>query len=337
MNDTDMDYREAILAAHVAYEVQRYQDENLKATVAEEIALLWQWFAPRKVNAVLTPTGISEWIRRTAVTLELPDAVRDLVSENLTVAVETLQEDQSHVEAILPRAVYDQVVTALAGMTSLRQEIVHQFVTSSVYTMLISDVLYRGIKGFVLTENALAKNIPGASSFMKLGQNALNAAAPKLEKNVDKQLTAFINANIQNTIQESEQFLNKGVDGEALSRMGDEIWQANAGRPIASVSGHFDAGARQGLLEASEAFWRHFRETELFMDLVNGAVRTFFLRYGKQELGTLLNEFGYPQARIADEVYEMVRPIVAEALASGYLEARTITRLDGFYAGYFAR
>jgi hypothetical protein len=44
--------------------------------------------------------------------------------------------------------------------------------------MLISNVLYHGIKGFVLSENVFAQKIPGAASLLKLGQNAMSAASP---------------------------------------------------------------------------------------------------------------------------------------------------------------
>ena len=42
-------------------------------------------------------------------------------------------------------------------------------------------MLYRGVKDYVLTENVLARRIPGASSIVRFGQRGLNTAAPGLE------------------------------------------------------------------------------------------------------------------------------------------------------------
>ena len=254
----------------------------------------------------------------------------------MIVAHEFLREDNTPVAAILPRALVDAASEALFSLGALRREVIHQVIASSAYSMLIAHVLYHGIKGYLLAENTLTKNIPGVSSFVKLGQNALHGVAPKLEKNIDQQLIAFINGNIKETIADSEHFLDSALDEKTLRQVTDEFWTANAASPMSTVAGYLDAQALDQLVTVAQDFWLHFRTTQLFQDLAAGVVHSFFLRYGKKSTGSFLAEIGITQAMVAQEVAAAANPVAAKALASGYLEETIRRRLGAFYASYGA-
>ena len=256
--------KDAILEAHVQFELRRFSGEKLKETLQEEISSLFAWCEHVKVNDVVRSAQLTGWIQRYVIEMPISDELMDFIKENVVVVYEFLQDDQTRVDEILPRKLFDRVIEAAIGLEDLRRSITHQVVSSSVYTMLISDVLYHGIKSFVLTENGFAKNIPGASSFVRLGQNALSAAAPKMEKNVDKQLTAFINAHMQETTAESESFLNKVLDDKSIRKLGDEIWDANAKDTMSKLTGYVDKDSLPVMVEIVQSFWLHFRKTQLF-------------------------------------------------------------------------
>ena len=314
--------RDAMLEAHVQFELRRFNDDNLRATLDEEIAALFTWFDQVKLQEVVRPAQVSEWITRNVVELPLSAEVIDFIQENVIIALEFLQEDKTHVEAILPRPLFEQASAVVSGLDGLRREVIHQVVSSSAYSMLIAHVLYHGIKGYVMAENTLTRNVPGLSSFVKLGQNALNSAAPKLEKSIDHQLITFINGNIKETIADSENFLDTALDEKVMRQVADEFWAANATSELTQVAGHVDARSLAGLVAVARDFWLHFRTTQLFRDLVDGVVHSFFRRYGKKSIGVFLAEIGITQAMIAQEAYTAGLPVAAKALASGYLEAK---------------
>ena len=237
-------------------------------------------------------------------------------------------------DEVVPREVYDSVIEILIGLKALRLRITHQIVSNSVYSMLISDVLYHGIKDFVLTENMLAKNIPGASSLVKLGRKSLNVAAPKLETGIDKQLVKFINANIQTTIAQSETFLDNTLDAPTMRKLGGEVWDANAARTMAEVCGDIDAAAVDAAIDVARQFWLHYRQTELFHALVAEIVEGFFERYGERDVRALLEEMGVTQDVILEEAYAFAIPVIERGLETGYLERRIRKRLGAFYAQY---
>ena len=326
--------KQAMLEAHVQFELQRWHGAALRDTLAEEVAALFDWAATIKLNEVVTPAQVMGVIQRSVIDMPLADELVASIRESVQVAFEFLQEDATPVAAIVPRALYDRIAASIAGMEGLRHEVTRQVVTSAVYTQLISNVLYHGIKGYLLSENSLTRKIPGASSLMKLGQSALNSTAPQLEKAIDRQLIAFIRDNLQETIRESERFLNGALDAATLRAVADEIWSANAQTPLSTVAGYTDAATVDGAVEIVVAFWLHWRTTPLFRELAEQIVRTFFLRHGKKYIGALLAEIGVTAEMVTNEVYGLAAPGLDVARQSGYLEQRIRARLAAFYTAY---
>ena len=324
----------AMLEAHVQFEMQRLNADNLKGTLDEEIASIFGWLEQVKIQEVVHEAQVSDWITRNVVEMPLSAEVSDFITENVIIAFEFLQEDKTRVDEILPRQLFDQSAVSLMGLSALRREVIRQIVASSAYSMLITHVLYHGIKGFVLTENSFTKNVPGVSSLLRLGKQALNTAALKMEMNIDEQLIAFINGNIKETVSDSEKFLDEALDDKSMHQLADEIWAANASSEMSKVAGYFDSRAIQGVSEAVQAFWLHYRTTALFRELVEGVVHSFFRRYGRKSVGAFLATVGVTQAMIAQEVHTFAIPVMEKALASNYLEQSIRRRLGAFYAVY---
>ncbi|MCW5853099.1 MAG: hypothetical protein KIT87_23730, partial [Anaerolineae bacterium] len=278
-----------MLDAHVQYELQRYAPENLEQTIRDEVVAVLDWLEDVHLNDVASPALVLEGIRRTVIEGPVSDELVAAVKHSVLMAYTFLEEDETRAEQVLPRQLFDQGVDLIIDLEDLRQHITHQFITSSVYSMLISHVLYHGIKDFILTGNVLAKKIPGASSLIKLGRRSLNSAAPQLEGNIDKQLIKFINSNLHTTIADSEKFLNKALDAKMMIRLGGEIWDVNSKDEMAELTNYVDGDALEVMVELGQAFWLHYRKTEFFYALVEAVVNDLFERYGDRSLPSLLD------------------------------------------------
>ena len=82
--------------------------------------------------------------------------------------------------------------------------------------------------------------------------------------------------------------------------------------------------------------WEHLRTTAIAEDIVQAVVRSFFLRYGKQDARTLLEHVGLGEEMAKEELLALAAPLIEQARAGGYLEARIRARLAPFYDQYFA-
>lgn len=328
--------KDALLAAHIQYELQQYTPERLPEVLADEVAALYTWLATIRVSDLVQPQQLAGWLQRNILGRPLPPTVADFIEENLIVALELVQDDQTHVQEILPKPVFDRAVAAVSQLGEMRREVIHEIVRSSVYSRLVANVLYFGIKTFLVTENGMARAIPGATSLLRLSQNALNATVPHLEKNVDKQLVAFIDDNIQQTVAESEDFLNRTLDAELVQRMGDELWESLHSTTLARLAGTLDKDAVGAGSAVIQETWEHLRTTAIAEDIAQAVVRGFFLRYGKHDARTLLEQVGLGEAAAREELLALAGPLVEQARAGGYLEARIRARLTPFYDQYFA-
>lgn len=326
--------KQKMLDAHVAFELQRWQDDALRATIDAEVGALLAWMESITLNEVVSTEQVMGFVRRIVVETPLAPGAVDAIRESAQVAFEVLREDATPLDALVSRPLYDRIAANAIGMDGLRREIAHQVVTSSVYTLLISNVLYHGIKDFMLSENVISRKIPGATSLVRFGHNAFVNAAPQVEKMIDRRLIAFIHDNIQETIRESERFLNTAVDAAMLQSVAGEVWATNAHRAVSALAADTDAAAVDELVEVVKAFWLHFRTTPFLFDLVEQLVRNYFLRNGRKSLRTLLDELDVTAERLAGELYTFAAPAVAVARGNGSLAANIRRRLAAFYDSY---
>ena len=326
----------AMLEAHVQFELQQWSETELATTIRAEVDALFVWLEAVRLENLVPLSEALVWARRLVSETILSDELTQTIEAAIQAAWRSLLEEQTRLGELLPRAQYDQFVETLIGMKRLRHEVTQQITTSSVYSMLVAHVLYQGIKSFMLTENVLAKKIPGASSLLRFGQNALNSAAPNLEKGIDKQLIAFINANIQETINESTRYLNSVVDDATLWSMAEDLWKSNSGRTLAVAAGFVESASLDDLVDSGRNAWLALRQSPPVLRLVEGIVREIYRRHGSRPLRTVCAELGITPEAAAQEFAALAAPSVRAARRSGYLEARIRGRLAPFYAAYGA-
>ena len=324
----------AMLEAHVQFELARWSDEGLHAAAAEEVAALYGWLANVPLATVAKRDHLLAAARRALVDTPLTDGLVAVIEDAVREVHGALRADDATLGDLLNRRQYDQLTESVVGMKPLRREVTRQIVDSSVYAMLVSNVLYNGIKSFVLTENVFARRIPGASSLLKFGQSALSSAAPNLEKGVDRQLVAFIRANIQDTLNESERFLNSVLDDAMIWQLADEMWQSNARRTTAEMAGLVDAALLVDLVDFGKYAALHLRTTRLFETLLERVLDAFLVKHGAKTVAVLLEEMGLDQPRAVDALYSVAQPFVAQARNDDFLAARIRQRLEPFYKYY---
>lgn len=155
-----------------------------------------------------------------------------------------------------------------------------------------------------------------------------------LEKAIDRQLTAFIHDNLQEIIAESERFLNNVLNEKALQAVADDLWTANAQTTMSTIASYTGAALIDDAVALVRDFWLHFRQTPLFLEIVEQLVRNLFLRHSKKSVAALLAELGVTPGVVEEELYAVTEPVATLVLQSGYLEARIRSRLQTFYHTY---
>jgi hypothetical protein len=306
---------EEMLEAHVAFEVAAWTD-SLTETLGAQVVAVFEWLDTVSMGSVFSESDLD------ALIYDLP--VPDLTTSVLAAHATALQ-DGTTLGELVRREDYDRIASTLATMTDLQEALVEQITTSEVYADLISHVLFHGIRNYVMTESPIAR-VPGASSLMRMGQNAFDTAAPRLSKGIEKQLTAFVSANLQETLRESQQFLTSVVDEQTMDEVSDDVFTRNEDSTVADVAALVPEETIAELLAVAQQMWAHLISTPTFRDLLQAALDANAAR----PVGELLAEAGVtPQT-----VTSMARPWILRAADDGMLEELIRERLTAFYATY---
>jgi len=333
---TENQNRTDLLEAHVQFEMELLQNDGLTETIQTEITSLFEWFKEVCINDFTSATAIESFFRRNVVEHPINDEIPNFVTKCAKRIQESLKKNTTSLEEILPRDLYDKMIVNISKMEALRNETINQVVNSTIFSMLITETLYGGIKAFVLSDNMIMKNVPGASSLLSFGKGVLNKTTFGLSDNIagrlDEQIKKFVRGNINNHLKNSEIFLVNAFNEEDLiKKSGEEIWQKAKQYNSNSVSGFIDQGHIDSMSPVVRKFWLNFRKSPIYLEIASTLIKYFFELYGEKKIWTMLFEMGITMEMVIEEVEKTAVPILEKQIVRSYMEKRIRARLERFY------
>lgn len=324
---------EAMLEAHVAYEMGRLTGPGLADTVNDEVGALFTWLGTVTLADVVDADAVTAAAVR--VVRELPDSGLAQQSPAVLEALRrAVRESPDTVGDLVTQDDAVRWATTIAAMDEARDTLLTQLTSSGSYSRLVAHVVYYGVKSYLLTENALAKRIPGASSLVRLGQRSLGAAAPGLEANVDKQLVAFVDSSIADTVRESRRFLDRMLDEASVEQSAAEGWAAVADHPVSGSADVLTEAEANALADLVWEQWTALRQTTTVENIVDAVVRGFIETNAQRPARDVLADVGVTDAWVAEWLTPVLDASLADDGVRTFVEARVRARLEGFYASY---
>ena len=319
------------LEAHVQHEIARFKSGGWQQTIDEEVGAVFEWVKKIKLKDVMTAGQIIGLMQRNVVDLPVAGGVTELAGEMSQKVLASRQNEKTSLEDIFARKQFDDIVDKIGSLHQARKDIIHQLVTSSVYSRQIAEVLYIGIKEYLLTENIFAQKVPGVSSLIKFGRSAVNKTMHSLEAAIDDKIKKYIESNLGNTIKHSEKSLNDYFDETHIIEMGEEVWSSISEKKLSEYFKAIDANDMEDFIIIGYEFWLHFRKTPYFGNIYRELVKYFFKKYGDRELEVILDDIGVGREMVIHELTEALSPGIEKALSIGYIEERIRARLETFY------
>lgn len=321
----------ALLDAHVSFVLARWSGEQLEQTLAEHVNATLVWLADTRVGDLAPAAETARVAGVLASRLVLSDELIAVVADVAATGHGALLEAETTIAELVPREDFDALVELIGSLEDARGRVIDAVTGSEAYRRLVSHVLYQGLKGYLLTENVLARKVPGASSLVKLGQRGLNSAAPKLEAGVDRRLTAFVQANLAETLRESRRYLEATIDAEAIGELAVEAWDEVADLPVRQLVDALAPADLEALVAAFGPVLRQWRDVGLLGAITESVVRQELEWYADHTAGELLEACGIDVASLVTDVVALLRPSIEHATAAGFLEERVRAELTPFY------
>ena len=304
-----------MLEAHIAFEVEAWTT-SMTDTLSGQVAAVFEWLDGVSLGSVFSEGDLDVLLE----TLQAPDLTTTVLAAHAAAC-----DDGTPLGELVRREDFDRLVTTAAGMTDVQGAILDQITTSEVYADLISHVLFHGIRNYVVTESPIAR-VPGASSLMRMGQNAFDTAAPKLSKGIEKQLTSFVSANLQETLRESRQYLGSVAENVDLDELAEDIYARNAETALNEIAELFPQETLGEIVAIGQDVFAHLMVTPTF----RAAAQYVLDANAARPVGEVLAEAGIT----VDLVVAYLRPWVLRAADDGLLEELVRERLTAFYASY---
>lgn len=320
-----------LLDLHVQHEMSAWNAKAFQKWLKSELLILFEWLQTVPLQTLVTAEQVKATVQRNVIDSELPEVITEMASESANRLFDSEIHNNTTLNEILTASQFEEFVDKLLELREPRQKVINQIIDLPVYRNLISGVLYKAILRYFQESNLLSKNIPGVSSMLKLGKSMVNKAAPKLEDAVGTNIEAFIAKNLDFLVRESKVYMEQSLTDEQLKSSTMELWDSAETVTMADFQEGIDSLDLSELISLGYEFWQTFRQTEYFKGCFELVVDDIFRRYGKQSVGSLLDELLITPDRIMAEADTFAPRLLKTLKSSGQLEGIIRRRLEKFY------
>jgi len=202
----------ALRDAHKAHLSQQLQDpEHWQSLMAQASNLLTDIPLGNLVDQDSLVQVVDQWLQEALSARGLQDVINDV-----SLAVwDAAEQDDATIGELLREEHFEAILEQVLKLQSLREKAIHAAMNHPLVSEMVSEMLYTGIKNFLLEENALAK-LPGVSSMMKIGRKSV---VGKAMGGMEESIRTYLQKNIRVTLKTGEQWLNKQLTNERIQQL----------------------------------------------------------------------------------------------------------------------
>ncbi|MGH8460969.1 MAG: hypothetical protein ACRESS_05135 [Stenotrophobium sp.] len=321
---------DALLDAHVHFVLNRLKGESLQALVEIELDAALVNAGHLTLNDCVTRKMIKETALTYAADLELGGGIPELVGDIARVLYAHEAHAHTRFGDILSDTGFGEILDKALELKSLRRKLVHEAIANPLYATFASDLLYHGIKGY-LAQNAVTRNIPGASSMLKLGKSVMSKATPGLEASIEDSLKKYISKTVRSTTSGSAKFLLDHADDDTIREIAFGMWDRLKHSKIAVLRDDISSlDVEDGFVSAYE-FWRALRKTDYYRTLIGAGIDSFFDKYGDLSLAELLEDLGISRPMMIAEAMRYAPHVLKALNRKKMLEPLIRRNLESFY------
>ncbi|HRH92788.1 MAG TPA: hypothetical protein PLW01_12900 [Agitococcus sp.] len=323
---------QALLDAQVAYILKKIIADDLHLTLEQELDLVLANAPLITLSECVSSLQIKQTVHRYAIELDLGAGVFDIMGDIARRVHGHHIHQQTTLNEILSDRQFEQVLDKILELKNIREYILREVVINPVYASLASDVVYYGLRDYLLSQMIGGKKrVQRVQSVLSKAKDFVNHLPQGLEEAIEDSLRLYINQSIRHIIAESQSFLTH-IDQNKLRDSILDIWDNIKQQPISTYQQLLTSIDVEELCVMSYEFWRDFRQTTYFKVLLEAGIDAFFQRYGDVTLDILLEEVGIKRDMLLIDAVAFAPPILKKLGEKNLLEPFIRRHLHGFYA-----
>ncbi|MFO1390687.1 MAG: hypothetical protein U1E94_00460 [Agitococcus sp.] len=319
----------ALFNAHKQHLLAQFAPEQVEATLSQEINAFLDWSQTQPINAVVKLADIQSIAQRYILQQAVSTGLHQQISHLIKAAINSPLNDKTYIHQLIEHKDYLAIVDKIASHEQLRKDLIHTAVGNPVYAKLLSDIVYQALNDYLVNENPLAKKVPGMSSLMKMGKGIMESTGGNAA--IESALKSYLHKNTQKIVDISEKILLKTLDAKQIHHVADQLWHKIKGAPLSIgkqyiADSDIDFAINEGL-----KVWNHFRKTTYAQEMLNELIAAWFNTFADRDGVSLLADLNISREQLVTEILVFAQPVIAQMLASGFIEQRIEVQLQAFY------
>ncbi|MCG8673142.1 MAG: hypothetical protein MI867_27380 [Pseudomonadales bacterium] len=327
--------REALIAElkekHIQFVMSDLEGESLKQLLSSEVVAIFSWLQSMTLNELIDRELVKEIAHHSVKHAPYTQRLHEVIVKTILVGIKADINKSTTLATIVPKDEFDDLVMHMAQYEEVRVDVIRAVLKSPIYSELISDVLYHGIKDYVMNENVVTKKVPGVGSLMKMGAKSINKAMPNLENMAEGAVKKYIEANINRTLDLSEKILNNSLNEHNIKKVADHFWDNVEGKEFSLAADYVSESDIDKGVDMAKRLWLEVRDAEYIHNMMDLVIDDFFTRHGEEELINMVNELGFDQAYVTEEVNRHLPDVLAKESIRTFIESRVRSNLERFY------
>ncbi|MDM8537060.1 hypothetical protein QUF70_09925 [Desulfobacterales bacterium HSG17] len=327
---------EPLYEAQVAWVLSQFEPDLFSTITMREFNAVWEWLGTCKVRDLITKKKLRDVTGFMLVEKKWPkEALAAIFQIHQAIQPKVDQSGWQVKDFTTPDEILD-IMDIFCETEAQRNEWAHRLVSNPVYGLLMSHVLFEGIKRF-FADNSLLKMLPGMGLLNRFGGDKFLKAADGIGESLDLYVKPFVEDQIQNLIQTSKSFLAHKLTRDQRESLLKELWPRFQQAEIhALLEPLFDIRTQT----AQDQFYRQYeliRKKRIVGEIIAITTDTIYDRFKNRKVNLLLQSFGGTPEWLSDVFIRIITPAIQKAFADGFIESRIREHLGGFYRSDAAR
>lgn len=314
----------ALRDAHQAHLNQQLQNpDHWQALMSQASSSLGDTPLGKLVDADSLCQVVEHWVMEA----NSAQGLQDVIVQTTEAVLKAAEEDDATVGELLSEDHFEAVLEKSLQLKTLREKAIHAGMNHPLVSEMVSEMLYTGIKNFLLEENALAK-LPGVSSMMKIGRKSV---VGKAMGGMEESIRGYLQKNIRETLKTGEQWLNKQLTNERIEQLARDGYRRVAPLKPATYLSQVPEGTVRELIEQGCQIGDESARLDYTRRLVNVGIRAAIEALSEKSLADILAAMQISEEKIREFAAPALAKGASVLVAQGVLEPFISWSLDDFY------
>jgi|GEM_PF-2364956 len=323
-----------LLAAQVKYFTARVSEAEFANAVAAEVDDFFQQAQHHTVGAYLPEEHIRQLALHYATRIPLSPELAERLTTVVLRAYHHPALDDLQWQDLLDEKELAEFVDLALSLNAVRK-LIRRFTRNRLVVDAVSDLVYRGITGFMGQGTAkaeqMANTIPGAGSMFKLGRSVVGRATSGFEKSAEENIKRYLSHNIRAIIKGSETRLEQAIESGALRNAIISNWANVKTDKAASLREYASEKDIREAIASGVDFWQRFRQTPYMEETTNLCITLFYEYCADTPVANLLGELGISASFVSAEINTALAPVLAHWQQQGWVGAFFTRQLLPFW------